>query len=1159
VKTRASLLAAQHNSGFTSLQNKSFVTWIAPYVGPTSTAVAMSSLFSNLGNSQNKPSLSGGQTIGSQSGTSLFGGLNTAKPTQPTSSLFNSQMQLPTQQPQQQSQGSTGLFGSLSSNSQAPQQQQSQTGSLFGALGSASQPSQQQSQTASVFGSLGTQNKNDGQTGLGVSTSNIPIQQQQAQQSGAYFDSLLEKSRKRAHGETALEDLPSLQLGLGDLRHRIKRLGPGVQDRDADGRAHYLLAASGVDPGSTIRDLSYFDPQSARIERSQPSAPADTDIEGYLASLQTQTTLSMIADGLARSVRDFDNFLEDNVTLEWDAQRKRIYQHFGIQVRDEPRARERGNYVGLGPSDHGGFGRSRRSNGQPLKGPRGMGTLDGTSLGRSSMLRSVIGTPGPIGTGQNPPFTDVERKTEGGGGNLGIDLDDRLQREKQSRFAEKVQRLNVARLQRCSYCVLEEFAAVEAQSGDQHAEHVVNAYDAVREVTGEQQENESLSDIEPIKERQYAKAYLDEMSDSPSSIQTRKMILAGATRHMEKRFFRDLEALIAKNPREANLGGVPNVTSKVRAYIRLRASNKDLVPENIDLQMLGEDFVWALVFFLLRSGHTKEAVEYVAGNAVAFRAIDRNFITYVTNYHKSKDKRLPRELQDRINNEYNQRVRIAPEHSIDPFRMACYKVIGRCEIEKRDLGSLYSSMEDWVWLQFNLAREVNRMGEIATEVYGLSEVQNTIKGIGARHFSKGVLDQSGGFGVYFYLQILAGLYEEAVKYLYTFQYVEGVHFAIALDYYGLLRVSDLSAPAGELLTHSTRGSPQINFSHMIGHYTRDFRAANVVAAVDYLVLICLNQDLPGDAGTQQTEQCHEALRELVLESREFAQLLGDVRSDGQRVKGAIEERIKLIGLIDSDDFMRTVIVQAASIADDNGRTTDSVLLYHLAGEYDNVMTIVNRALSEAIAVDVGQEQLSLLPSSSNVGDGTAQKHGVSVSLTAVDDPVALAKNMSTLYGNNSSYANKVSPKNKEICTLLLKMHVAKVRMQEEKWTEVLDVSCLSYVRSRIDSMQILSSVGILPLQAAGDSTQVRQQAAQYSALPQVIARNVPNLIVWTIRSCSKQRSILSKTQFGGNEGTRYEMIEKLKVMAKDLMMYSGFLKYRLPASVNDTLARIAAE
>jgi nuclear pore complex protein Nup93 len=227
---------------------------------------------------------------------------------------------------------------------------------------------------------------------------------------------------------------------------------------------------------------------------------------------------------------------------------------------------------------------------------------------------------------------------------------------------------------------------------------------------------------------------------------------------------------------------------------------------------------------------------------------------------------------------------------------------------------------------------------------------------------------------------------------------------------------------------------------MIGHYTRDFRAANAVAAVDYLILICLNRDLPGDAGAQQAAQCHEALRELVLESREFAQLLGDVRSDGQRIKGAIEERIKLIGLADTEDYMRKVIVQAASIADDNGRTTDSVLLYHLAGEYDNVMTIVNRVLSEAIAVDVGQEALTLLPSRVDMGPNTAQQQGGSLSLTAIDDPITLAKNMSTLYGTNTLYTNKVSTTQLDACSLLLKMHVAKTKVQEQKWTEALDVS-----------------------------------------------------------------------------------------------------------------------
>nr|7MVU_B Chain B, Nucleoporin NIC96 [Thermochaetoides thermophila DSM 1495]7MVV_B Chain B, Nucleoporin NIC96 [Thermochaetoides thermophila DSM 1495]7MVY_B Chain B, Nucleoporin NIC96 [Thermochaetoides thermophila DSM 1495]7MVZ_B Chain B, Nucleoporin NIC96 [Thermochaetoides thermophila DSM 1495]7TBI_J1 Chain J1, Nic96 R2 [Saccharomyces cerevisiae]7TBI_J2 Chain J2, Nic96 R2 [Saccharomyces cerevisiae]7TBJ_J1 Chain J1, NUP93 R2 [Homo sapiens]7TBJ_J2 Chain J2, NUP93 R2 [Homo sapiens]7TBJ_J3 Chain J3, N len=57
----------------------------------------------------------------------------------------------------------------------------------------------------------------------------------------------------------------------------------------------------------------------------------EVDVDTYLSNLQTKTTLSMIADGLERSARDFDAFLEENVTLEWEAQRKRIYQHFGIK------------------------------------------------------------------------------------------------------------------------------------------------------------------------------------------------------------------------------------------------------------------------------------------------------------------------------------------------------------------------------------------------------------------------------------------------------------------------------------------------------------------------------------------------------------------------------------------------------------------------------------------------------------------------------------------------------------------------------------------------------------------------------------------------------------------------------------------------------------
>lgn len=232
---------------------------------------------------------------------------------------------------------------------------------------------------------------------------------------------------------------------------------------------------------------------------------------------------------------------------------------------------------------------------------------------------------------------------------------------------------------------------------------------------------------------------------------------------------------------------------------------------------------------------------------------------------------------------------------------------------------------------------------------------------------------------------------------------------------------------------------------MLGYYTRDFRSGNAEAAVDYLAMICLNADLPGATGESQASLCHEALRELVLETREFAQLLGDIYSDGTRIKGAIEQRLKLIGLADQEEFLRTVTIQAASVADDNGRTTDAVLLYHLAEDYDNVIIIINRALSEAIAIDIGQEAFRLQPlkprTSSNIGATQSQQPfaGSSLSLTSVDDPAILARNMISLYNANALYYQKIRPANRDACGILLRLSEAKTKVAAGQWAEALDV------------------------------------------------------------------------------------------------------------------------
>lgn len=337
---------------------------------------------------------------------------------------------------------------------------------------------------------------------------------------------------------------------------------------------------------------------------------------------------------------------------------------------------------------------------------------------------------------------------------------------------------------------------------------------------------------------------------------------------------------------------------------------------------------------------------------------------------------------------------------------------------------------------------------------------------------------------------------------------------------------------------------------MLGYYTRDFRSGNVEAAVDYLTLICLDAGLPGALGKAQCLLCHEALRELVLETREFAKLLGDIHSDGTRLKGAIEQRLKLIGLADQEEFLRTVTLQAASVANDNGRITDAVLLYHLAEDYDNVIVIINRALSEAIAVKIGQEQIRLQPLKPRTTAEQAQDQqqqqqqlpGSSLSLTSVDDPAVLARNMISVYNANALYYQRIRAVNRDACGVLLRMSDAKALVAAGQWAEALD---------------IIDSLDLLPLHAQGSIPDIRAHVNAFNSLPQSISRNIGPLLMWAITCIGRQREVLMSGQF--EDATRKAMSEDLLQGATDLMVFVGLVRYRLGERVWDAVTRCGGD
>jgi nuclear pore complex protein Nup93 len=198
-------------------------------------------LFSNAGASQpasSAPSAPFGNlpTTSTASGPGLFAGLGASTSAPAGASTTTTS-------------GGTGLFAGLggAASSTAP------STSLFpGIGGAASQPqSTQQPASANPFGGNQSVNTRPRQS-TNLYASSAQQQQQQPQAGGplsqsivgtsAHFDHLLERGRKRNAGEHAFGsfgELPTLQLGLGDIARKVRNLGQGgpsadqAQDRTA--------------------------------------------------------------------------------------------------------------------------------------------------------------------------------------------------------------------------------------------------------------------------------------------------------------------------------------------------------------------------------------------------------------------------------------------------------------------------------------------------------------------------------------------------------------------------------------------------------------------------------------------------------------------------------------------------------------------------------------------------------------------------------------------------------------------------------------------------------------------------------------------------------------------------------------------------------------
>lgn len=873
---------------------------------------------------------------------------------------------------------------------------------------------------------------------------------------------LAELSESSRNLPNASSNLGTILLGLTEISKRAYELRKDLPV-DNNTKAHYLLAGSGVNAENIQSEL-----QSIKFYQNQePSEIAtfesDTVVK-YQRGKKEESILATIEDSIHAAAMDFDNQMSKNVSMEWSVRKKEICDLYGLTNNSEEDGTDPRQSVAPG-------------------------------WNKNSLGRAVLG---PIsGSGE---FTDVEfiqPSTQV----LAPTIANNSYQSAMLSYTEIIQELNYARQTGSNYPLCQAFHEVSQEMGsDVRALQMQDIWKIIFEIIGPD-----------AKEREFATSYLKAAPNSEEALNIRRRIVEGGKRFLEKQFFDLIEAEIAQQPMTA-LGGSPTAFNKIRTALTLRYCDNGKWTHPT-MEIVNNIPIWALIYHLVRSGCLDEALEFTESSHDAFQKLGTSFPIYLKAFVQSPHRVLPRNLLENIRKEFNEQVRFFDEESSDPFKFALYKIIGRCEVSKKTFPGVINTTEDWLWSHLSLIYEDADTNSIH-EKYTLQNLQAAVTNFGAKYFNPDRKTPA----LYCQVLMMCGLFEKAVHYAYGFSQVDAVYFSIALTYYGLLRpITNVLQLQSELLYMNKFEQSELNFARLMGFYTRDFRRSDPIYAVEYLVLISLNKDLK--EGKEHLKMCQEALKELVLETREFSQLLGDIQYDGSRHPGAIERLMDLIGLTNIDDYLQGITKQAALKAEEDGRIADAVLLYQLAQDCDTVINIINKALGD---------MLSVTPLGQPI---TASSGGTPPIISTTDNPAQLARHVMDVYNNNPTLLKKVKPANLDTCNTLLKIVNARD----------------AFARGDVEQCLLdVDDTKILLLEPTPDVGLVRSRAQQSQTLQHPVVRNIASLLVMVMRCCYEIYEHNNSMYRATGSTASLQKIQQMHGISRNCMTYAGMIQYRMP-------------
>lgn len=103
----------------------------------------------------------------------------------------------------------------------------------------------------------------------------------------------------------------------------------------------------------------------------------------------------------------------------------------------------------------------------------------------------------------------------------------------------------------------------------------------------------------------------------------------------------------------------------------------------------------------------------------------------------------------------------------------------------------------------------------------------------------------------------------------------------------------------------------------------------------------------------------------------------------------------------------------------------------------------------------------------------------------------------------------------------------------------------------------MNNAGVVPSEARGNMALIRSKANAFNEMPTVVARTIGHVMVWVVVACHNHAESLRRSEY--SNPAQQEILRTCVATAKDVMLFAGLIRYKLPGRVWETLARIGQE